>query len=400
MHLPPSPHPQLLTTLRAATIFVALVLCAIPACKEKETAKTPPPAPEVLVIEAGTKDVPVYREWIGTLDGSENADIRARVTGHLLKRNYQEGSLVKKGDVLFEIDARPFEAALAEAKSQLDQAKAMQLASQAEADRSKELYDKKVIAEKEHTNKVQINQSNLAKIRALEAGVEQAQLNVEFCKVVSPVEGIAGIAKAQVGDLVGTSGSAVLTSVSTLDPMKIIFPVSEEEYIQASEQAQASLAMPLEKRPGLIEPILANGKPFGKMAKLFSVDRQVNQSTGTILVTAVLDNLGSVLRPGQFARARVVAATLPNAVLVPQRAVLEVQGTYQLGIIGPDGKAEIRPVQTGPRIGSEWVITSGLKAGEKVVVEGLQKLKQGAPVVAKPWTPPAAAATPAAQPSK
>ncbi|MEI6033529.1 MAG: efflux RND transporter periplasmic adaptor subunit, partial [Verrucomicrobiae bacterium] len=238
-------------------IVSSLVLCALSACHRQEEGKAPPPAPEVLVIDAGTKDVPVYREWIGTLDGSENADIRARVTGHLMKRNYQEGSLVKKGDVLFEIDPRPFEAALAEAESQLNQGKAMQLASQAEAERSKQLFDKKVIAEREHTNKIQLNFSNVAKVKALEAAVEQARLNLEFCKVVSPVEGIAGISKAQVGDLVGTAGSSVLTSVSTLDPLKVIFPVSEEEYLLIGEYAQANIAKPIEERPEAIELILA-----------------------------------------------------------------------------------------------------------------------------------------------
>ncbi len=384
-----------------AIVTLSLAFIALAACQKQEAAKVAPPVPEVLVIEAGTKDVPVYREWIGTLDGSENADIRARVAGHLMRRNYQEGSLVKKGDVLFEIDPRPFEASLAEAESQLNQGKAMQLASQAEAERSKELFDKKVIAEREHTNKIQLNFSNVAKVKALEAAVEQARLNLEFCKVVSPVEGIAGIAKAQVGDLVGTSGSAVLTQVSTLDPLKVIFPVSEEEYLLVGENAQATIAKPLEQRPEMIELILANGKPFAHKARLLSVDRQVNQATGTILVTALLDNPGSILRPGQFARARVVANTLKDAVTVPQRAVSEVQGSYQIGIVGADGKAEIRPVETGPRIDRDWVITSGLKPGEKVVVEGFQKMKSGAPVAATPWTPAAeSSATTAAQPSK
>jgi len=381
-------------------ILTTLALCTLPACKDGSAGKTPLPAPEVLVMEAATRDVPVTREWIGTLDGSENADIRARVTGHLLKRNYQEGSLVKKGDVLFEIDARPFDAALAEAKSQLNQAKAMQLASQAEADRSKQLFDKKVIAENEYTNKAQLNESNLAKVKALEAAVEQAQLNVEFCKVVSPVAGIAGIAKAQVGDLVGGPSASVLTSVSTLNPLKIVFPVSEEEYMEVSERVQENMAGPLDDRPETIELILAGGKTFPHKARLFSVDRQVNQSTGTILVTAMLQNPGSILRPGQFARAKVVAQTLPAAVVVPQRALSEVQGSYQIGVVGPDGKAEIRAVQTGPRSGKDWVITSGLKAGEKVVVEGFQKIKNGIPVAAKPWQPTAAEATPAAEPSK
>ena len=370
------------------TALATGVLIFFPACKKEETVKALPP-PDVLVIDAGTRDVPVYREWIGTLDGSENAEIRARVTGYLLERDYQEGALVKKGDVLFQIDPRPFEATLAQAKSELGEAQAVQLAAQAEAERSQELFDKKVISEKEHTNKIQLNLSNVAKVEALKANVEQAQLNLNFCKVTSPVEGIVGIARAQVGDLVGTANSTVLTSVSTLDPIKIVFPVGEAEYLAAANRIQESLAVQLDKRSESIELILADGKTFPNKARLLSVDRQVNASTGTILVTAILKNPGSVLRPGLFARARVIASTLKDAVVVPQRAVMEIQSSYQLAIVGADGKAEIRPVQVGPRLGTDWVITSGLKAGEKVIVEGIQKVKAGVQVTAKPWIPPA-----------
>ena len=371
--------------IRALTI-TTVALFTLPACERDEASKTPPP-PEVLVISAGTQDVPVYREWIGTLDGSENAEIRARVSGYLLKREYQEGGLVKKGDVLFEIDARPFEAALAEAKSQLEQGKATQVASQAEAERSKGLFEKRAISEKEFINKTQMNEASLSKIAALEASVEQAQLNLNFCKVTSPVEGIAGIAQAQVGDLVGTANSAVLTQVSTLDPMKIIFPISEVDYLAASKRVQETMSKPLDQRPARLELILADGSTFPEKARLLSVDRQVKASTGTILVTALLPNPGSVLRPGFFARARVEADVLKDAIVVPQRAVAEVQGSYQLAIVGADGKAEIRPVKVGPRAGTDWVITSGLKAGEKVIVEGIQKVRAGTPVAAKPWTP-------------
>lgn len=372
---------------RAKTAVFLLVIF-LSGCGEKKTA-TPPGPPEVLVTTAVARDVPVYREWIGTLDGSENAEIRARVSGYLIKRNYREGSLVKKGDLLFEIDPRPFEAALAEAKSQLEQAKALQLASQADADRSSELFNKKVISEREHTNKTQLNESSIAKVQALQASVEQAELNLQFCKITSPVEGIAGIAKAQVGDLVGTANSAVLTQVSTLDPIKILFPVSEADYLEASARALEAMNIPLEQRSGSIELVLADGSTFPHKAKLLSVDRQVNASTGTILVTALLPNPGSILRPGFFARAKIVAQILKDAVVVPQRAVSEVQGSFQLATIGADNKAEIRPVQVGARVGSEWVIKSGLAAGEKVVVEGIQKIKTGSPVSAKPWTPPA-----------
>jgi membrane fusion protein (multidrug efflux system) len=370
------------------TALATGVLSFFPSCKKEEAIRALPP-PDVLVIDAATRDVPVYREWIGTLDGSENAEIRARVTGYLFKRDYQEGALVKKGDVLFEIDPRPFEAALAEAKSQLVQAQAVQLASQAEAERSQQLFDKLVISEKEHTNKIQLNQANVAKVEALKANLQQAQLDLNFCKVTSPVEGIAGIAQAQVGDLVGTPNSAVLTSVSTLDPIKIVFPVSEAEYLAAANRLQENLAIPLDQRREGIELILADGKTLPNKARVLSVDRQVNVSTGTILVTAILKNPGSVLRPGLFARARVIASTLEDAVVVPQRAVTEIQGSYQLAVVGADGKAEIRPVQVGPRVGTDWVITSGLKPGEKVIVEGIQKVKAGTQVAAKPWTPPA-----------
>jgi membrane fusion protein (multidrug efflux system) len=375
--------------LHPGFVAFAMAVLIFPACKREDAAKTPPPPPSVLVLAAATRDVPVFREWLGTLDGSENADIRARVTGHLMKRDYQEGSLVKKGDVLFQIDPRPFESALAQAQSQLEEGKAAQLASAAEADRSKNLFTQKAITEREFVNKTQMNESSKAKVGALEASLETARLNLEFCRITSPVTGIAGVSNAQVGDLVGTPNSAVLTQVSTLDPMKIIFPVSEADYLAASKNVQETLNKPLDQRAERMELILADGSTFPHKARLLAVDRQVKASTGTILVTALLANPGSVLRPGFFARARVEADVLKDAVVVPQRAVSEVQGSYQVGVVGADGKAEIRPVKVGPRAGTDWVITSGLKAGEKVVVEGLQKIRSGMPVSAKPWVPPA-----------
>jgi membrane fusion protein (multidrug efflux system) len=376
------------TRFNVGVVALAIGAILFPACERQEEAKALPP-PEVLVTEASTRDVPVFRDWIGTLDGSENAEIRARVTGYLLSRDYKEGSLVKKGDLLFQIDPRPFEAALAEAKSQLEQAKAVQLASQSEADRNKELFNKKVISETEYINKTQLNESNLAKVAASKANVEQAQLNLNYCKVTSPVDGIAGIAQAQVGDLVGTATSLVLTKVSTVDPLKIIFPVSESDYLEAISRVQETMNKPLEERTESIELVLADGSTFPHKARLLSVDREVKASTGTILVTALVSNPGGILRPGFFARARVTSDILKDAVVVPQRAVSEVQGSYQLALVGADGKAEIRPVKMGVRTGTDWVVTSGLKAGEKVIVEGIQKVKAGAPVSAKPWTPPA-----------
>src|SRR4029077_14403879 len=250
-------------------------------------------------------------------------------------------------------------------------------------------FSQKVISEQEHTNKTQLAEAKIAKVDALQAAVDDAQLNLNFCKVIAPVDGIVGIAKAQVGDLVGTGSNVVLTNCSTLDPAKVQFPVSEADYLVANQRIQEALNLPIDRRPESIELILSDGSTFPKKAKLQSVDRQVQASTGTILVTALVQNPGCILRPGFYARARIVANVLKDAVVVPQRAVSEVQGAYQLGIIGTDGKAEIRPVKVGARTGTDWVITSGLKPGEKVVVEGLQKIKTGAPEEAKPWTPPA-----------
>jgi len=289
--------------------------------------------------------------------------------------------------LLFEIDPRPFEAALAQAKSQLEQAKAAALAAAADKERNDKLFAQKVISEQEHTNKTQLNEASQAKVQALQAAVEEAQLNLNFCKITAPVDGIVGISKAQVGDLVGTGNNVVLTSISTLDPAKLVFPVSEADYLGASKRVQETLNKPLAERPESVELILADGSIFPNKGRVLSVDRQAQALTGTILVTALVRNPGNLLRPGFFARARIVAETLKDAVVVPQRAVSEVQGAYQLGVVDADGKAEIRPVKVGPRIGTDWVITSGLKPGEKVIVEGLQKIKSGAAVVAKPWTP-------------
>jgi membrane fusion protein (multidrug efflux system) len=371
------------TTLLTCGLIGALNLTG---CSRKSP-QAGPAAPEVLVSEPATRDVPVYREWIGTIDGSANADIRARVTGHLIKRNYNEGSLVKKGDVLFEIDARPFEAALAQASSQLDEGKAAALTAATDRVRYDKLFAEKVISAQEHTSKTQTDEASKAKVKALEAAVVDAELNLNFCKVTAPVDGIVGIAKAAVGDLVGND--VVLTSISKLDPAKILFPVSEADYFEANERGQELLSKPLEQRPEEIELVLAGGATFPYKARLLAVDRQAQTATGTILVSALVENPGSVLRPGFYARARVVAQVLKDAVVVPQRAVNEVQGSYQLGVIGAENKVEIRAVKVGPRTGTNWVITSGLKPEEKVVVEGLQKIKDGAVVIAKPWTLPA-----------
>lgn len=352
----------------------------------RKVSQAGPPAPEVLVIEAVTRDVPVYREWVGTIEGSDTADIRARVSGHLIKKDYIEGSLVKEGDLLFEIDPRPYDAALAKAKGNLENARATQVKTDADEKRALQLFLQKVTSPMERDAALQAAAAQRANVSSLEAAVREAELDLGYTRITAPVDGIVGMAKAQVGDLVGNE--VVLTTISKVDPAKISFAPSESDYFTAKDHALEILNKPLEQRPEEIALILADGSTFPNKARLFAVDRQAQTATGTILATALVKNPGGILRPGFFARARVVASVLKNAVVVPQRAVSEVQGTYSLGIVGTDNKVEIRPVKVGSWIGTDWVITSGLQAGEKVVVEGLQKIRDGAVVVANPWRPP------------
>lgn len=373
-------------TMKTIILVTCLLVAALSFSACSKGPQAGPPAPEVLVVEAATRDVPVFREWVGTIDGSSNADIRARVGGHLIRRDYVEGAFVKQGDLLFEIDPRPFEAALAKAKANLENARATQIKTEADEKRAIQLFNEKVTSAQERDATLQSAAGQRANVSALEAAVREAELNLGYTKITAPVAGIAGMAKASAGDLVGND--VVLTTISKLDPAKVSFPVSEADYFAAKDRALELLKMPIEQRPEEIELILADGSSFLHKARLDAVDRQAQTATGTILVNALVKNPDGVLRPGFFARARVVAEVLKDAVVVPQRAVSEVQGSYSLGIIGADNKVEIRPVKVGARSKTDWVISSGLKPGEKVVVEGLQKIKEGAVVLAKPWSPP------------
>ena len=368
-------------------IVVALSLLA---CEKKTAVTEVPPPPEVLITQVVKGDVPIVREWVGTLDGSENADIRARVAGYLQKKDYQEGSYVKEGDLMFEIDPRPFEAALDEARSQLDQAKAVQLATEADFERSQDLFNKKVISEQEFENKKQLNLANIAKVAALEAAVETAKLNLGFTKISSPVDGIAGISKAQIGDLVGPGSTATLTTVSKIDPIRLYFPLSEKDYKRYASGLQKLMQKPESERGEDIEMVFADGTVYPRKGKFSFVDRQVDPTTGTILIAANFPNPDHSLRPGQYAKARAVIEKIQGALLVPERALVELQGSYQIGVIGEDNKAEIRPVKIGPRFKGRVVVTEGLKEGEKVIVEGFQKVRPGMIVTAKPYEEPTA----------
>jgi len=375
---------------RLAKAFSIAVVLNLSGCEKKNIHTEAPPPPEVLVTEVVKADVPTVGEWVGTLDGEQNAEIRARVTGYLQKRDYQEGSYVKEGDLLFEIDPRPFEAALDEAKSQLDQAKAIQLATEADFERSQELFDKKVISVQEFENKKQLNQANVAKVGALEAAVQTAQLNLDFTKITAPLDGIAGLAKAQIGDLVGTGSTSSLTTVSKIDPIRLYFPLSEKDYKEHANGLRGAMQKPYSERPETIEMVFADGSVYPQKGRFSFVDRQVDPTTGTILIAASFPNPEHTLRPGQFAKARAMIDKIVGALVVPERALVELQGNYQIGVVGEDNKAEIRPIKIGPRFNRQVVVTEGLKEGEKVIVEGIQKVRPGMVLTAKPYQEPKA----------
>jgi RND family efflux transporter MFP subunit len=375
---------------RLAKAFSIAVVLNLSGCEKKNIHTEAPPPPEVLVTEVVKADVPTVGEWVGTLDGEQNAEIRARVTGYLQKRDYQEGSYVKEGDLLFEIDPRPFEAALDEAKSQLDQAKAIQLATEADFERSQELFDKKVISVQEFENKKQLNQANVAKVGALEAAVQTAQLNLDFTKIIAPLDGIAGLAKAQIGDLVGTGSTSSLTTLSKIDPIRLYFPLSEKDYKEHANGLRGAMQKPYSERPETIEMVFADGSVYPQKGRFSFVDRQVDPTTGTILIAASFPNPEHTLRPGQFAKARAMIDKIVGALVVPERALVELQGNYQIGVVGEDNKAEIRPIKIGPRFNRQVVVTEGLKEGEKVIVEGIQKVRPGMVLTAKPYQEPKA----------
>ena len=363
-----------------------------------------PPAagpPEVLVSDLVRQDVPIPREWVASLDGSTNVEIRARVQGYLVKQNYNNGAFVKAGEVLFEIDPRPFQAAMEQAKADLMKAQAQQVNTNLIMNRQLELFAKKVVAESDKDTAVQQNAAAVAAVEAAKAALDQAQLNLDFCKVTSSVDGIAGVAKPGLGDLVGPSGGP-MTTVSTLNPVKAYFQLSEQDYIRIAAKVNEAIASgTMAGNNKSLELILSDGSTYPLKGSFDSINRQVDVRTGTIEITTLFPNPDNLLRPGQFARVRVIVKVEKDAILIPQRAVNEMQGLFQVGVVSPDGRASIRLVEVGPKVGSSWVISKGLNVGDKVIIEGLQKLRPDAsgscPVIAKPWTPPAAA--PAASPA-
>jgi len=370
----------------ATALIVSLSTLALVHCKGETASAPPPPLIQVHVADVIQKDVPIQMEWVGTTDGSNNALIRAQVSGYLLNRPYREGSFVKKGDVLFQLDPSKFQTALDQAQGELAKAQAQFTKTKQDVERDTPLAKAGAISQKELDDSVQSYAATKGSLAAAKAAVKQAKLNLGWTRITSPIDGIVGISKAQIGDLI--DASTELTSVSTLDPIKVYFPVSEQEYFEAAEKIQQGYQ---DKQEGKeyslahLELVLGGEKVYPHKGQFYLVDRQVDQKTGTIRVAALFPNPKNLLRPGQFARVRVVTKTREHAILIPQRAVTEMQGNYQVAVVTPENKVEIRPVKVGQRSGSLWIINQGLNSGERVVVEGLQKVKAGMTVDPKPF---------------
>ena len=411
--------------------FVIVLLFVIGSTKGKGGDETPPaaPPPEVEVVQVEQRDVPLYSEWIGTLDGMVNAEIRAQVAGYLLRQHYTEGSFVKQGQLLFQIDPRPFQAALdqargelaraegqvtqangqlAQAKAQLIQAEANQGKTQLDVERYTPLAKQKAITDQELDNAVHANLAAKAQVEAASAGVETAkaaivaakaaveaakaavaktELDLGFTRITSPIDGIAGIAQAQVGNLVNPISGA-LTMVSTLNPIKVYFTLSEQEYLNHTRPSAARGEWDAASKKLELELLLADGTTYPQKGRFFVADRQVDQKTGAIRLAGIFPNPGNTLRPGQYGRVRAVTSVKAGALLVPQRAVTELQSSYRVAVVGSDNKVNIQPVKVGDRVGTLWIIEDGLKPGERVVAEGTQKVGPGATVIPKPFLTP------------
>lgn len=381
----------------AAAAGILSVLVAAGGCQQKEQAG-PPPVPVVEVVKVVQQDVPVYSEWIGVLDGSINAVIRPQVTGYLVKQNYVEGEIVKKGQVLFEIDPRTFQAEVKQAQAALEQAKGELAAQEASAAtaradlaRVKPLAAKNAVSQKDLDFAIGRDLVTKAAVVSAKAGIavaqanlEKAQLELGFTRITSPVDGVAGIAKAQLGNLVSPSMQEELTSVSTLDPIKAYINVSEQEYLRAKTAENKASDAPLRL-------VLADGSAYPHQGRMALADRQIDPATGTLKIGTLFPNTDNFLRPGMYGKIRAMLRTKTGALVVPQRAVTEMQGKYLVAVVKADNTVDIRPVAVGERIESGWIIEKGLNPGEAVVAEGTQKVRPGMSVTPKPFEPAAPA---------
>src|ERR1700722_16297070 len=357
-----------------ATLMFSAVLAA--GCEKKaEPVQGPTPVTVVSVVQ---RDVPVVSDWVAVLDGFTNAQIQPQVTGYLIKQTYREGSFVRQGDILFEIDPRPFQAVLDQAKGQLAQANANLGLAVINVNRDTPVAKLHAIAQSQLDNDVQAKLSAEAAGESAKATVEQAQLNLGFTDVKSLIDGIAGLAQTQVGSLVSTT--TVLTTVSKVDPIKVYFPISEQEWLRIADKISGTVNLFSSENPVPLTLTLANGNQYPQKGKIIFADRQVDSQTGTIRIVGAFPNRGNILRPGQFGRIQAITDNRKNALLIPQRAVTDLQGNYQVAVVGADDKVEIRKVTVGERVGELWIVNDGLTAGERVITEGFQKVGPGSPV--------------------
>src|SRR5882762_6325208 len=366
----------------------ALLICGllIDSCSKKH-AQAPVSASEVLVTTVQPRDVPRVLERVATLDGFINANINAQVQGYIVSRDYQEGSVVKKGDLLFQIDPRPFEAALAQAKGTLARDKANQVKADADEKRALDLFKKKVISDQERDTALAAAQAGRANIEADEAAVKQAEINLGYTKITAPIDGVVGFANNQVGDLVGPI-TGPLTTMSQIDPIKAVVTAGEGPWTDFVSRHPDATERQAYIKSLDFELILGNGQAYPQKGKFYALDRNLDVKTGSIRYYVTFPNPGNILRPGQFGKVRFVADMKKGAMVVPQEAVNELQGSYQVAVVDENNKVSIRPVKMGERIGAMWEVTEGLKPGDRVVVQGLQKAREGATVAAKDWTPP------------
>ena len=375
--------------LRFSLVVPTLCALSLTGCKQ-DAASTAPDAPEVQVIEVIQKDVPIFSEWVGTTDGHVNAQIRAQVSGYLMRRTYREGAFVKKGTVLFELDPSKFKAELDEAKGDLAKVKAQLVKTKLDVKRDLPLAKQGAISQKELADSIQSYSATKASVAAAIASLEQARLNLKWTRITAPIDGIVGIAEAQVGDLI--EQSTLLTSMSTLDPLRVYFPISEQEYLRAAkrinqhyEDAQNTNPNSTSQSRENVELILSDGSVYPYKGRLFLSDLDVSSDTGTIRTAALFRNPNNILRPGQYARVRVLVDTKKEALLVPQRAVTELQGSYQVAVVTSNSTIEIKPVKVAERFENLWIVEDGLHPNDRVVVEGIQKLKAGMTVTPQPF---------------
>jgi membrane fusion protein, multidrug efflux system len=374
----------------STALFIPM-LVPFSGCKDKEQARPAAP-PEVEVVVVVQRDVPIYRDWVGTLEGDVNATITAQVSGYLLTRNYVEGSVVTNGQVLFQIDPAPFKAALDKAKAQLAQAQAQKDKYALDVQRYRPLAATEAISRQELDDAVQNEKTAQAQVEGAQAAIEQAALNLAFTTIRSPLDGVAGLAKAQVGDLIGPS-TGQLTTVTKIEPTRVYVSVSQQLMSDMQERRLAAGKGTSRTGEGpQLELVLASGSIYPLKGHILFANNQVDVKTGTITVVGEFPNPNMLLVPGMFVRVRALLETQKNALLVPQRALTDMQGRYLIAVVGADNKVSIRPVTTGERIGQEWVIAGDLKAGDRVVAEGVQKVREGAIVKPVPFAAKAAAA--------